>query len=59
MGKDLKEYHDALADILCWSMGYKAAGGEGLNGLNLEGLRKLKIDLYDALYESCPLWINK
>jgi len=57
--EELKIYHEALADILCWIDGYHAGGGSGLSRLNLEGLSKLKGDLQDAIYGSCPLWINK
>ena len=43
---EAERYIAALADILCWMQGFKAAGGQ-YSG-DLEGLRDLNIKLKEA-----------
>jgi len=53
------EYHEALADILCWVDGYEAAshGQDPFARLNIRSLRNLKSDLHRKLYGKAPEWI--
>ena len=39
------EYSAALADLLCWIRGYKAAGGPDADFLELEPIREINIAL--------------
>lgn len=57
----IREYHDALADILCWTDGYCAAANaaDPFIHLNLLALRELKSDLYGKLYGKTPKWIKE
>jgi len=48
----IREYHDALADILCWVDGYCAALGSNIafERLNLGSLRDMKRELHSHIW---------
>ena len=47
--EDARAYSDALADVLCWFLGFKAANPDTTLIPGLDRLRSLKKDLHDHI----------
>jgi hypothetical protein len=41
-------YHEAIADVICWMSGYKAAGGV-IDYVNLSRIEELKTKLQEKM----------